>query len=88
MTRFTILLAFALLGCTDDQLGASQYAVDVDNSGAFDCHDLDGVNACIDHHIADAFALADVNHDGVVDDLDVHDIETALHAAGHVCTTH
>ena len=85
MTRFFILFAF-LVSCTDDNLGSSQYAVDVDHSGAFDCADLDQVHACINHHIADACALADVNHDGVVDDLDVHDISTALHDEGLVCT--
>jgi hypothetical protein len=29
-----------------------------------------------------------VNHDGVVDDLDVHDISAALHDSGHDCTMH
>src|SRR5262245_36251 len=88
MTRFIILIAFALTACTDDAVSTSQYAVDVDHSGGFDCADLDAVHACIYPHLADACALADVNHDGVVDDLDVHDISSALHDSGHDCTTH
>ena len=88
MTRFAILVAITLAACTDDTVQTSQFAIDVDHSGAFDCGDLDRVNACINHHIADACALADVNHDGVVDSLDVHDVLTALHDSGHDCTHH
>jgi hypothetical protein len=89
MTRIAALFALVLASCTDDpQVDSSQYAIDVDHSGAFDCADLDQVHACIGQHIAGACALADVNHDGVIDTLDVQDISTALHDAGHVCAPH
>ena len=88
MHRLAIALAlFSFAACTDDeQVDTSQYAIDTDHSGAFDCADLDHVNACINHHIADACDLADVNHDGVADDHDLHDIYAALHDSGHQCT--
>jgi len=86
MHRLVIALALVVTACTDDQVDSSQYAIDTNHSGAFDCADLDHVYACIDHHIADACDLADVNHDGVVDAGDVHDISAALHDSGHSCT--
>src|SRR5262249_18590038 len=88
MTRFSLILALAFTACTDDNVDTSQYAIDVDHSGAFDCADLDNVHACIDHHIVDTCALADINDDGVIDSLDVHDIAAALHDHGIVCSTH
>ena len=88
MHRFVVAFTLVFAACTDDaQTDSSQYAIDTDHSGTFDCADLDHVYACINHHIADACDLADVNHDGVVDSLDVHDIANALHDAGHSCST-
>jgi hypothetical protein len=87
MHRLILALALLIPACTDDgRVDTSQYAIDTDHSGVFDCADLDHVHACINHHIADACKLADINHDGVVDDQDVHDISVALHDSGHTCT--
>ena len=86
MLRLGFALALLLPACTDEQVDTSQYAIDADHSGALDCADLDHVHACINHHIVDACDLADINHDGVVDDQDVHDIYAALHDSGHSCT--
>ena len=45
MTRLMLIVALAVPACTDDAVDTSQYAVDVDHSGAFDCADLDDVHA-------------------------------------------
>jgi hypothetical protein len=68
MLRFAgaLLATFLFASCMDDpQVDTSQYAIDTNHSGTFDCHDLDTVHGCIDHHIADACALTDINHDAV-----------------------
>ena len=83
-----LVLGIALLlgaACTDDVDSAS-FAVDADENGTVDCHDLEHVMACLADPHSDACAHADVNGDGVVDDQDVHDIYDGLEATGHHCT--
>lgn len=70
-------------GCTDD-VDVSTFAVDVDESGAVDCADLEHVLACVHHEIDDC-THDDVNHDGVVDEQDAHDIHAGLEHHGHDC---
>jgi hypothetical protein len=88
MHRIAVALAlFLFVACTDDeQLDSSRFAVDANDNGTFDCADLDHVLACIEHHGSTVCAHADVNHDGVVDDADAHDIYSALHDSGHQCS--
>lgn len=88
MSRAWVLffvMTLSAAGCAGDESDASVFAVDTDSSGAVDCSDLDHVIACLDHPDPDACAHADVNGDGAVDDLDVHDIHDGLEATGHHC---
>jgi hypothetical protein len=87
MYRLAITFALLFAACIEDEsIDSSEYAIDADHSGTVDCADIEHVNACINHHIADACDVSDVNHDGVVDAEDVHHIYTALHDSGHACT--
>ena len=81
-----LILAFAAVlwcGCTDD-VDVAEYAVDVDQSGALDCADLEHVLACV-HHEETSCDHDDVNHDGTVDEHDAHDIHAGLEHHGVHC---
>lgn len=81
-----LFLAVAMTcACSDADVDEGSFAVDSDASGAVDCADLDHVLACIHHPDAHECATSDVNHDGTVDDTDVHDIHAGLTASGHHC---
>lgn len=84
LVSFVVVSMFAI-GCSSDDVGDAVFAVDVDQSGAVDCADLDHVIACVQHPDPHACAHADVNGDGVVDDADIHDIQAGLHATHHEC---
>lgn len=81
-----ILVALFAAACTEpaDDATAS-FAVDVDHSGSLDCADLDHLLACLAHPDPHQCAADDVNHDGVVDDTDAHDLHDGLAATGHHC---
>lgn len=80
-----VFLGCVLFGCAGDDVSDATFAVDTDGNGTIDCTDLDHVVACLHGHV-DACAAADVNHDGVVDDGDVHDIHAGMSATGHHCS--
>lgn len=87
MKRLSFIAVLCLAGaCTGDDTDASQFAIDSDHSGVVDCHDLEHVQACVadPHHTG--CEDADVNHDGAIDDADIHDIYDGLAATGHHCT--
>lgn len=71
---------------TVDTVDTAQFAIDTDDNGAVDCTDLDHVVTCLHHPDAHVCAHADVNHNGVVDHEDLHDIYAGLAATGHHCT--
>lgn len=73
-------------GCADDTTASVEFAIDTDGNGGVDCADLDHVLSCIHHPDASVCAHADVNHDGVVDHEDLHDIYSGLSETGHHCT--
>ena len=82
-----LLMAVQFAACgTEDSTASAQFAVDTDDNGAVDCTDLDHVVTCLHHHGTAACDHADVNHDGVVDHEDLHDIYDGLAATGHHCT--
>jgi hypothetical protein len=80
-----VVVCLAMSACAEDTEDPSRYAIDSDGSGSVDCADLDHVLACLHHPGSDVCAEADVNHDGVVDDADVHDLHAGLEATGHHC---
>jgi hypothetical protein len=86
MKPILFVIALSVSACTDEEVDSSEYAIDTNHSGTFDCADLDLVYACIDHHVADACELGDVNHDGVINDHDVQLVHTALHDSGVSCS--
>ena len=87
MKRLSILVAVLVaFACTGDDVDDVRFAIDSDHSGSVDCADLDHADACLHDPHAAACDGADVNHDGVVDDADVHDIYAGLEATGHHCT--
>ena len=81
LTLSILLPACSADSGTDDSI----FAVDTDGSGEVDCADLDHVLACLHHPESDVCTEVDVNHDGLVDDADVHDIHDGLAATGHHC---
>jgi hypothetical protein len=83
-----LMLSLLALGCAgEDSVDNRRYAVDTDASGAVDCSDLDHVVTCLTReHDDPTCAEADVNHDGAVDDADLHDLYAGLHETGHDCS--